>query len=142
MATSKANMQKLLEERQRLLTELEALKERIKGLDIAISILNGESAEDRTEAPRVRRRRGNQKGIVLDILRNAGSSGLGAQDVVDRGKDQGIDLDRASVSSLLSRLKRDGVCAYNRATGRYALAEFSDEIGNVHPFLTRDASSN
>lgn len=107
----KKDMQKarLLEQRDKLLSEIEALRNRVMGLEMAISLLD--------EAPAApvagRGKRSGIKQLVLDLLRECGASGLNAGVAVDIAARRGITLDRASVSSLLSRLKSEGVIAYD-----------------------------
>jgi predicted transcriptional regulator of viral defense system len=50
-------------------------------------------------------------------VQNAGSQGINANGVIDNAKSIGVHLDRGSVSSLLSRLKREGVLSM--VDGRY-----------------------
>ena len=120
MATSKANMQKLVEHRNQLLAEMEALKNKIAGLELAISLLESdkETKGDNESTPR----RSNVKTTILDLLKEVGTTGLNAATTVEIASRRGIDLDRGSVSSLLSRLKRDGVVEYDG--NRYRLPEF------------------
>lgn len=56
------------------------------------------------------RKRPDVKGITSKLLEQVGASGLNATMVVDMAKDQfGVDLQRGSVSALLSRLKGESV---------------------------------
>lgn len=86
-------------------------------------------------------RRNNIKAIVIDLLEEVGCEGLNAAIAVKLGTSKGIDLDRGSVSSLLSRLKRDNAVIYDGR--RYTLRQFakpnskresedSDSIGAEH----------
>ncbi|MFY7930744.1 MAG: hypothetical protein ACOVS5_17865 [Oligoflexus sp.] len=123
MASGKATMQKLLDERQRLAYQMEAIKNQIAGIDRAISILQGSDQGSEETAPPTKapRRQSNLKSIVIDILRAADPRGLSALEVVEAAKSDGVTLDRGSVSSLLSRLKKDELCDYNRLTGQYSI---------------------
>lgn len=107
----KKDMQKarLLEQRDKLLSEIEALRNRVMGLEMAISLM------DETPAAPVigRGKRSGIKQIVLDLLRECGASGLNANVAVEIAARRGVTLDRASVSSLLSRLKGEGVVVYD-----------------------------
>ena len=123
MATSKAKMQmqRLMERRDELLAEMEALKNKIAGIEEAMALLNDEASPvGGDESPK---KRANVKGTILDLLREAGTTGLNANAAVEIGKRRGIGLDRGTVSSLLSRLKRDDVVVYDR--DRYKLKEFA-----------------
>lgn len=117
-----ANMQKLNDLREGILVEirqrerdLEALRNKLKGIDAAIAAVGGEAAKD----PRRRNRR-NVKKTAMDLIVDAGSAGVTANEIVERAAVAGRQLDRGSVSSLLSRLKREGVLVFNGE--RYFLA--------------------
>jgi DNA-binding transcriptional regulator LsrR (DeoR family) len=111
--------QRLLEERDRLLRQKEALENQIAGIERAIALVGG--GDDGPQASQARRR-SSTKSIVLDLLDDVGTMGLNAATAVEIADRQGTTLDRASVSSLLSRLKRDGVVAYDG--DRYRLKKF------------------
>jgi hypothetical protein len=99
--------------------ELEALRNRLKGFDAAIAAMTG-----CTSIPPPRRRtRRNVKGAVMDMIVEASTKGVTAYEIVDKAAADGRQLDRPSVSSLLSRLKREGVLSfdgerYHQVTGR------------------------
>jgi CRP-like cAMP-binding protein len=121
-----ATMQKLQELRAALLIdinqrerELEALRNRLKGFEAAMSAMSGTNVPP---DPRRRTRR-NVKGTVMDLIVEAGMDGVTAHEIVDKAAAAGRQLDRPSVSSLLSRLKREGVLSfdgerYYQAAGR------------------------
>jgi hypothetical protein len=111
MASTKENIRALSEQRDRLLLELEALKNKLVGLDMAISILR--TGEPRADTPVPAHRRSGVKTFILDLLKERGRNGLNAQVAVDIAATRGVLMDRASVSSLLSRLKQDGVVDYD-----------------------------
>lgn len=121
MATGKAKMKVLEEQRDALLAEMEALKNKIAGLEMAMALLNdhgnpaGNSASGSTRV--------NVKGTILDLLRQAGTTGLNAQSAVDIAQARGITLDKGSVSSLLSRFKREGLVVYDGE--KYKLKQFA-----------------
>lgn len=125
MATSKANMQKLIEQRNQLLKEMEALKNKIAGLELAIQLLENEPAASVPD-PITRMRKSNVKGAILDLLKEVGTTGLNAQTAVEIAARRGVSLDRGSVSSLLSRLKRDGVIEHDG--DRYRLPQFATTV--------------
>ena len=115
---------RLLEERDRLLAEIEALRNRVQGLEIAIALVDGEDIP--REETRKARNSGT-KGAILDLLMEAGTTGLNAANAIEIAGRRGQHLDRQSVSSLLSRLKRDKVVVYE--DDRYKLIQFSKERG-------------
>lgn len=98
-------LQKLNETRSRLEAEIEALRNQIRGIELAYRALGGRvAALERKRAPR-----GNVKSMLLGLLEDSGPHGLNAQTAVKVAATQGVQLDRNTVSSLLSRLKRYGV---------------------------------
>jgi hypothetical protein len=124
------NMQKLNDLREGILVEirqrerdLEALRNKLRGIDAAIAAVGGGS----TTEPKRRNRR-NVKKTAMDLIVEAGSAGVTANEIVDRASIAGRHLDRGSISSLLSRLKREGVLVFNGE--RYFLAgNRSDPLG-------------
>lgn len=116
--------EKLLHERDRLLRQKEAIENQIAGLERAISLVGSES--ESTGVGEGSGRRTATKGIVLDLLQDVGTTGLNAGTAVDLANTRGVTLDRASVSSLLSRLKKDGVVTYDGE--RYRLGQFAPKL--------------
>lgn len=98
-------MKRLREERERLLAQIEALKNQVVGLERAISVMEGNEYRPVQDTPRNRSR--NVKDTVLGLLAEAGRNGLSVNQVIDFARAKGVDLDRGTVSSLLSRLKRE-----------------------------------
>ncbi|MGJ0503286.1 MAG: hypothetical protein ACR65X_05960 [Methylocystis sp.] len=105
-------MQKLREERDRLLRETEtkrqeyeASRNQLLAIERAIAIVEG--TEFKEPVTKTRERARNVKDTVLGMLAEAGERGLSVNQILDIAKNKGIDLDRGSVSSLLSRLKRE-----------------------------------
>ena len=116
MARTRAEVQKLRELREGFHEELilrerevEALRNKIKGLDAGIATLEG---VDIATDPRRRTRR-NVKKSVMEIIADSAKAGVTAIEVVERAAAKGKQLDRGSVSSLLSRFKREGVLIFN-----------------------------
>ena len=110
MATNRENMQKLVELRDRLTSDLnrhqqaiEAIRNQLIGVDAAMKAVDPGS-------PGPRR---NVKRTVMEQVNEAGRSGITATEVVERAKIQGRELDKASVSSLLSRFKREGSLTFD-----------------------------
>jgi hypothetical protein len=116
----KANVQRLLDERDRLMDESDALQNRIAGLELAISLLakdDGESPATATSG------RGKAKELLLDLLKEVGTTGLNASSAVEIAARRGVTLARGTAASNLSRMKKDGVVTYDGE--RYRLPEFS-----------------
>ena len=120
MASRKTNemRQRLLEERDALLRQKEAIENQILGLEKAIALIGVEENDKEMQ----KRGKFSNKAVVLDLLKEVGTTGLNAGTAVAMADSRGITLGRNSVSSMLSRLKRDGVVVYDGE--RYRLKEF------------------
>ena len=70
--------------------------------------------------PKPRAKRSSVKAYVLELLEQVGRAGLNAAIAVEMAEAEGLELDRGSVSSLLSRLKSDETVEYDG--DRYRLA--------------------
>lgn len=116
-------------------SRLEAIRREIEKLRTQESILKAQESllldmmDEKPAATTVRAAKGSVKSTVLDLLERAGEGGLNAAIAVEMAKEDGIDLDRGSVSSLLSRLKTDNVVIYNGTV--YRLKKFSQFSGGV-----------
>lgn len=106
----------MLEERKMKLaliqTEIKTIEEmlrRAKGEDDAPAVSSA-----------VKGRRTNVKGIVLALLQERSTLGLTAGIAVDMAEQRGVKLEKATVSSLLSRLKNDGIVTYADSVYRWA----------------------
>lgn len=116
MAGKKADMQKLIDQRDQLLREMEAIRNKVVGLEMAISLLNteGASATGRSQS--------SVKGVLLTLLQEVGMGGLTAAAAVEMANRRGITLHAGSVGSTLSRLKSMGVVVLDG--NRYILSDF------------------
>jgi DNA-binding transcriptional ArsR family regulator len=133
MASRKELMKTLLDERQRLTglieqqtREIEFLKRELATVDRMIAASGGAPTEPRRKRPSV-------KAAVLTLLAQHKEAGLTASEVVEA--DPG--LDKASVSSLLSRLKKDGLLTlegskYRIANGAQVALEGRPTVGVTH----------
>jgi hypothetical protein len=122
MASPKAQLQKLHETLAGLEAELEALKNKIAGVRLAIDVMEGNEADD-TADDNGRARRGAVKEALYDLLKEVGKTGLNANSAVEMAKRRGLELDRATVSSTLSRMKRDGAVDHDGERYRLRGAE-------------------
>ena len=120
----KANVQRLVEQRDKLLAEIEALKNKIAGLEMAISLLGNE--EDNQGQPLSAMAKLNLKATILDLLKEAGTTGLNATTAVEIATRRGITLNRGSVASNLSRMVKDKAVTYDGT--RYRLPEFTRPV--------------
>lgn len=122
MTTKQSNMKLLYERRDKLRMEMEALRARLDEVETLIRLVGGEVTKE--PATDQRPRRGDLKEIVLSLMSEAGEAGLSSAECVTAAQaKRGVVLQPASVSSLLSRLKADGVLAYDGE--RYRLKEFA-----------------
>jgi hypothetical protein len=116
MAKPRADMQRLEELRERLLADiatqeraLYALQNKLAGVDAAIAAMKG-TALPVDHAPSRQR---NVTRTVMEVIEETGTKGVTAAEVVERAAAKGKILYRASVSSLLSRNKREGLLTFD-----------------------------
>jgi CRP-like cAMP-binding protein len=114
---TRADMQRLLDQRDQLLREIDALRHKVSGIEMAIALLD--NTGDAKGTPRSTR---SVKTVVLDLLQELGTTGLNATTAVEMANRRGISLNAASVSSTLSRFKRDGIVSLHG--DKYRLSEF------------------
>lgn len=97
---------------------------KIEGLREAAGLKEGVQPVMEDPVLRRRARRGDLKETVLSIAEDVGEKGLTTEECVALAKSgKGIDLVPGSVSSLLSRLKQDGVMFFDGQ--RYRLKQFA-----------------
>jgi hypothetical protein len=124
------NIQPLIEERDRLRVELAAFTQRmngeIAGLEKAISLLQH---EDGDAPPTERVTRGSAKSLLLDLLREVGTTGLNATIAEQLATRRGGVLKRGTAASSLSRLSSDGVVIYDG--DKYRLKEFAKPADQI-----------
>lgn len=120
------SVQRLIDERTRLLIEIEALKNKIAGIELAISLLQQGDSDIAPEA-RDTSKRGNAKTLILDLLREVGTTGLNANTAVEIAARRGVVLQRGTAASNLSRLKADEIVIYDG--DKYRLPEFTRQPG-------------
>lgn len=120
---------KIVEER---LTEKRNELERVKAEIALLEDILAEAA-GKPRPSTGRQTRTPIKKHVLTYMERQGVEGVSANMVLEMAAKDGIELERASVSSLLSRLKAEGTALY--LNDRYVLKEHarSDQhLGNVH----------
>ncbi len=118
-------MKRLIAERDRLKAHIEALQNQLKGLETAIAVMTGEDKAETTSSP-VRPRARNVKETVLLLVQNAGGSGISVNDLLEVAKSTGVHLERGTVSSLLSRMKRENVL--DMEDGKYFVSASKPEV--------------
>jgi len=123
---------------------MRTLQERLGQIQSEIAKLQAQEAlildmlrEARGE-PKVKPRapRSNVKQAILDLLEEVGAEGLNAAIAVGLAERNGVNLERGSVSSILSRLKSDGAVTYDNE--RYRLTKYAQQA-TVHPIRTSGA---
>jgi hypothetical protein len=82
--------------------------------------------------------RANVKQTVLGLLEQSGKDGINATMAVELAGRQGISLERGTVSSLLSRLKNEGVVAYDNSV--YRLTSATTDPQKVTPIRAAGTS--
>jgi hypothetical protein len=118
MSRKHEQMKRLIEERERLAKQIEALQSELRGIDRAISLMKGEVTPPQEAADRKPRAR-NVKETVLALVQKAGHDGLNVNELLTAAQRENIHLERGTVSSLLSRFKRENVL--DMKDGRYFL---------------------
>ena len=128
MTKTAAALGHLTNERDRLVAEIEALRNRIAGIEVAIRLISEGPEEASPIAGKVR-----VSQTILSLLREAGESGLKPQATIERAAERGIGLNRGSVYALLSRMERAGTVVHEGA--HYKLREFARNRERAAPFL-------
>lgn len=117
------NMKVLTDRRDRLKAELETIKARLDEVEGLIRLMTGQPVPEHA-APEQRIKRGSIKTALLDLAAEAAETGLSVTDCLERAKPRlGVDLDRASVSSMLSRFKKEDVMVFDGT--RYRLKQYA-----------------
>jgi hypothetical protein len=133
MSRKTEQMKKLIEDRDALVRQIEALQGELRGMNRAISVMNGEAAAPQ-EGPERKPRTRNVKDTVISLVQKAGQAGLNVNELLVAAQQQNIHLERATVSSLLSRFKRDSLL--DMKDGRYFIAGQATNNGVAWPTAT------
>ncbi len=124
------NQMKMLEER---LAQVRREIDKLKAQEALLLDMMREASGEPKVKPRAPR--SNVKHSVLELLEEVGSDGLNAVRAVEMAAKRGLSLERGTVSSLLSRLKNEGVVNYDGTV--YRLKSHGEDGGtNVHPLRT------
>lgn len=120
-------MKAILASIERKKAEIAKLHAQVEALQ---EVYNQEAGiEPEPQTAKRRAPRANVKSTVLNLLERAGASGLNAHIACEMAKEDGVSLAPKSVSSLLSRLKHDGVVYY---TGKvYILPQHAPGSGDT-----------
>jgi hypothetical protein len=117
MEDNAAYIQNLMSVRDQLSAQMEALRNQIEGLEIAIKLFS----EGDPAPAAVPRRKAGATHTILNLLRDSGSAGLKPRATIEQAARIGVSLNRGSVYSLLNRMEKSGVVV--RRDGRYRLRE-------------------
>jgi hypothetical protein len=127
-----AQRKRIEEQRDQLLREIEALKNKVAGLELALSLLGGEEDGHSAQEPSAGRVIKGLRITLMELLREAGTTGLNAGSAVEVAARRGRHLDRQSVASTLSRMKGEEQITYDGE--RYRLPEFTpDSVVKLRP---------
>jgi hypothetical protein len=124
METVNDVVQQLMGERENLKTQMEALRNQIEGLEIAIELISKTSTPAEPDQARTR-----VSETILSILRDSRGAGLRPKAIIDRGAEIGVSLNRGSVYALLNRMERTNTIV--REDGRYKLANSLPEVSDT-----------
>jgi len=125
-------LESLIRQRDRLLVEMEALRNQIAGLDMAIKLIS--DAPDL--APVAARGKVHVSETIISLLRESGENGLRPKTTIELAARRGIHLNRGSVYSLLNRMEHTGRVV--REDSCYKLIEFSRRRDLASPFVNAD----
>jgi hypothetical protein len=122
-------LRQLISERDKLQAEMEALRNKVEGLEIAIKLIS----DDTSRTSLVGESRPGVTDTLVELLRTAGENGLKPREAIELAEQNGKHLNRGSVYSLLNRMERTGVVVHENA--RYKLTETLDgaEPGPASP---------
>jgi hypothetical protein len=98
-------LQQLIDERDRLAAEVEALRNKVAGLEIAIGLISGDPKQ--TSSP-LASGKVRVSDTIVNLLRDSGEIGLKPRALVELAAARGISLNRGSVYSLLNRMEHAG----------------------------------
>jgi hypothetical protein len=125
-------MQSLQERLDSILRDLDRATREVEKIKAQESLIRDMIREAKGEPKaRLRAPRSNVKQTVLDMLERAGAVGINAAMAVEQAAQQGVSLERGTVSSLLSRLKNEGIVTFEG--GVYRLTNLKPEAQKVTP---------
>jgi hypothetical protein len=114
-AATAIHVQHLVNKRDQLVAEIEALRNKIAGLEIAIKLIS--EGSEQVASPIAGKVRVSE--TILSLLRESGETGLKPKAAIELAAGRGISLNRGSVYSLLNRMERAGTVV--REDARYKL---------------------
>lgn len=121
-------MQRLIDQRDALLREIEAIRNKVAGIEMAITLLDGDASASGASVQR------SVKTVLLDLLKEVGTTGLSAAAAVEMASRRGITLHAGSVGSTLSRLKSMEVVVLQG--NKYVLADYAPKAPEARGTVT------
>jgi hypothetical protein len=121
---AKTPLEHLIDERDRFIFEMEALRNKIAGLDIAIKLVFTEPERSSSVAASGKVRVSD---TIVELLRESGQRGLTPTVLVELAAARGIMLNRGSVYTILNRMVHVGTVTHENT--KYKLQEF---FGRIH----------
>lgn len=110
-------LETLIKERDELKEKFDPMRERLQRLEVAIGALQGKPVNTTDETPRRRR---NVRPTVLEVITRAGDHGATVSDIIEEASNMGISLEKSSVSTIVSGMKRAGQVTVDE--GKYKIA--------------------
>jgi len=126
------HLQHLINQRDQLAMEMEALRNKIAGLEIAIKLIS--DGPEQAASPIAGKVHVSE--TIVSLLRESGETGLKPKAAIELAAGRGISLNRGSVYSLLNRMERAGTVVHEDA--RYKLREFARHRERAAAFLTAE----
>ena len=123
MKALRQERERLEQQMFRLFEQQEAVRNKLAGLELAISIIEKGDQASTVEAEPKEVSATNLKVLLLDLAREVGATGLNSVTAVELAKKRGIKLLRGSAASNLSRLKNDNALVHDGKV--YRLPEFT-----------------
>ena len=109
--------------RDDLKNQISELQHKLAGVEMALKALSGGDAS-KQKVPIAKALRTNVKQTLLTLLDEVQTDGLNAAKAVELAEKRGAQLERGTVSSLLSRFKSDNIVTYDGTV--YRLAKYSE----------------
>lgn len=94
----------LVAEKSKIMREIDSLLKKVEGLELSIGLLEDSRETGKKEGVR---------DILLNLVNEAGDKGLNAPAAISAARDRGIKLHKPTVSSLLSRMKKDRLLSFD-----------------------------
>jgi len=118
--------------------ELENLKSELAGVERLYRVSEGIQETIDLPSPEPNKAQRKVKEYVLGAVVKRGDRGVNVAEVIRQGREDGRELNQSSVSSLLSRLKREGTLKLHN--DRYYPAQLDLSASTVRPLRPVEAA--